>query len=170
MTILLFLFLFCLPISFLQLFRTDRKFPVRSTLPNEKKIFAQILLTFRYGRDDEEVMGLKLSNESVLCVEQIYPLLPGAPLPQPITKCQVFQKINPVTTDAEDIVGRSPIKSWLFFSFQEVLMKRLGPNAHLINLKLTHTVPASVRLLPAKEYRGAAIGINYDLRIYTGKV
>ncbi|XP_046437037.1 phosrestin-2-like [Daphnia pulex] len=104
-----------------------------------KKIFAQILLTFRYGRDDEEVMGLKLSNESVLCVEQIYPLLPGAPLPQPLTKCQ------------------------------EVLMKRLGPNAHLINLKLNHSVPASVRLLPAKEYRGAAIGINYDLRIYTAE-
>ncbi|KAI9555630.1 hypothetical protein GHT06_018145 [Daphnia sinensis] len=102
-------------------------------------IFAQILLTFRYGRDDEEVMGLKLSNESVLCVEQIYPLLPGAPLPQPLTKCQ------------------------------EVLMKRLGPNAHLVNLKLNHTVPASVRLLPAKEYRGAAIGINYDLRIYTAE-
>ncbi len=47
-------------------------------------------------------------------------------------------------------------------------MKRLGPQAHLINLKLNHTVPASVRLLPAKEYRGAAIGINYDLRVYTG--
>lgn len=56
------------------------------------QIFAQILLTFRYGRDDEEVMGLKLSNESVLCVEQIYPLLPGARLPQPLTKCQVFKK------------------------------------------------------------------------------
>ncbi|XP_057368015.1 phosrestin-2-like [Daphnia carinata] len=104
-----------------------------------KKIFAQILLTFRYGRDDEEVMGLKLSNESVLCVEQVYPLLPGVPAPQPLTKCQ------------------------------EVLMKRLGPNAHLVNLKLNHTVPASVRLLPAKEYRGAAIGINYDLRIYTAE-
>ena len=55
-----------------------------------KQIFAQILLTFRYGRDDEEVMGLKLSNESVLCVEQIYPLLPGAPIPQLLTKCQVL--------------------------------------------------------------------------------
>lgn len=48
-------------------------------------------------------------------------------------------------------------------------MKRLGPNAHCINLKLNHTVPASVRLLPAKEYRGAAIGISYDLRVFTGK-
>ena len=49
-------------------------------------------------------------------------------------------------------------------------MKRLGPQAHLVNLRLNHTVPASVRLLPAKEYRGAAIGINYDLRVYTGKL
>ena len=61
-----------------------------------KQIFAQILLTFRYGRDDEEVMGLKLSNESVLCVEQIYPLLPGAPIPQPLTKCQVLWKLRSV--------------------------------------------------------------------------
>lgn len=49
-------------------------------------------------------------------------------------------------------------------------MKRLGSQAHIINLKLNHTVPASVRLLPAKEYRGAAIGINYDLRVYTGNM
>lgn len=48
-------------------------------------------------------------------------------------------------------------------------MKRLGPQAHIINMRLNHAVPASVRLLPAKEYRGAAIGINYDLRVYTGK-
>ena len=48
-------------------------------------------------------------------------------------------------------------------------MKRLSPHAHLINMKLNHVVPASVRLLPAKEYRGAAIGINYDVRVYTGK-
>jgi hypothetical protein len=66
--------------------------PLHFGLTKKKKIFAQILLTFRYGRDDEEVMGLKLSNESVLCVEQIYPLLPGAPLPQPLTKCQVLKK------------------------------------------------------------------------------
>jgi len=34
-------------------------------------------------------MGLKLSNESVLCVEQICPLLPGTPTPRPLNKCQV---------------------------------------------------------------------------------
>lgn len=48
-------------------------------------------------------------------------------------------------------------------------MKRLGPQAHLVNMRLNHAVPPSVRLLPAKEYRGAAIGINYDLRVYTGR-
>ena len=62
---------------------------LRASFRNCNQIFAQILLTFRYGRDDEEVMGLKLSNESVLCVEQIYPTLPGVPPPQPLTKCQV---------------------------------------------------------------------------------
>ena len=55
------------------------------------QIFAQILLTFRYGRDDEEVMGLKLSNESVLCVEQVYPPLSATEQPtiQP-SQCQVI--------------------------------------------------------------------------------
>jgi hypothetical protein len=81
--ILLFITKFCPSLSL---------FPIHfdGQIEIQLQIFAQILLTFRYGRDDEEVMGLKLSNESVLCVEQIYPLLPGAPLPQPLTKCQVL--------------------------------------------------------------------------------
>lgn len=79
---------------------------------------------------------------------------------------------NQVASAIGENVGAitSTSDSMTSFYFQEVLMKRLGPNAHLVNLKLNHAVPASVRLLPAKEYRGAAIGINYDLRIYAGKV
>ena len=52
---------------------------------------------------------------------------------------------------------------------QEVLLRRLGPTAYAVNLKLNPPVPTSVRLLPAKEYRGASIGISYDLRIYAGQ-
>ncbi|KAG8264070.1 hypothetical protein J6590_019414 [Homalodisca vitripennis] len=38
-----------------------------------RKIFGQVTLTFRYGREDEEVMGLKFCNEAIMCLAQLYP-------------------------------------------------------------------------------------------------
>ncbi|XP_045510115.1 arrestin homolog [Colias croceus] len=38
-----------------------------------KKLFGQITLTFRYGREDEEVMGLKFCNEAIMSLAQIWP-------------------------------------------------------------------------------------------------
>lgn len=37
------------------------------------KIYGQITLTFRYGREDEEVMGLKFCNEAVISLKQLWP-------------------------------------------------------------------------------------------------
>ncbi|CAK1548135.1 unnamed protein product [Leptosia nina] len=39
-----------------------------------KKLFGQVTLTFRYGREDEEVMGLKFCNEAIMSLVQIWPL------------------------------------------------------------------------------------------------
>lgn len=39
----------------------------------DRKVFGQVTLTFRYGREDEEVMGLKFCNEAVMCLAQLYP-------------------------------------------------------------------------------------------------
>lgn len=39
----------------------------------EAKIYGQLTLTFRYGREDEEVMGLKFCNEAVIALQQIWP-------------------------------------------------------------------------------------------------
>ncbi|XP_050473603.1 phosrestin-2-like isoform X5 [Bombus huntii] len=44
----------------------------------EKRVYGQITLTFRYGREDEEVMGLKFCNEAVMCLAQLYPPYSGA--------------------------------------------------------------------------------------------
>lgn len=44
----------------------------------EKRVYGQITLTFRYGREDEEVMGLKFCNEAVMCLTQLYPPYSGA--------------------------------------------------------------------------------------------
>ena len=44
----------------------------------DKKVYGQITLTFRYGREDEEVMGLTFCNEAVMCLAQLYPPFTGA--------------------------------------------------------------------------------------------
>ncbi|CAH0747659.1 unnamed protein product [Diatraea saccharalis] len=41
--------------------------------PN-KKLYGQVTLTFRYGREDEEVMGLKFCNEAIMSLAQVYPM------------------------------------------------------------------------------------------------
>ncbi|KAL6420196.1 hypothetical protein ACFW04_013818 [Cataglyphis niger] len=43
-----------------------------------KRVFGQVTLTFRYGREDEEVMGLKFCNEAVMCLAQLYPPYAGS--------------------------------------------------------------------------------------------
>lgn len=41
---------------------------------NEKqKIMAQVVVTFRYGREEDEVMGLNFSKDLFLISEEIYP-------------------------------------------------------------------------------------------------
>lgn len=40
------------------------------------KIWGQITLTFRYGREDEEVLGLRFCNEAILALKQLWPPLP----------------------------------------------------------------------------------------------
>ncbi|XP_015379651.1 PREDICTED: arrestin homolog [Diuraphis noxia] len=101
----------------------------------KKKVFGQITLTFRYGREDEEVMGLKFCNEAIMCLAQIYP---------PHENAQREQN--------------TPL--------QEMLIQRLGSNAHAFSMEITHLAPPSVQLVPAKEYSGAPIGTSYDIRVY----
>ncbi|XP_077296145.1 phosrestin-2-like [Arctopsyche grandis] len=109
---------------------------VDQDLSESKKVFGQVTLTFRYGREDEEVMGLKFCNEAVMSLAQLYP-----PLPTP-ARCE----------------PNTPL--------QEALLQRLGSKAHAFSLELTPMAPPSVQLVPAKEYRGAPIGTSYDVRAY----
>ncbi|XP_055843469.1 uncharacterized protein LOC129910214 isoform X2 [Episyrphus balteatus] len=37
------------------------------------RIYAQLTLTFRYGREDEEVMGLRFCNEAIMSLHQVWP-------------------------------------------------------------------------------------------------
>lgn len=37
----------------------------------DRRVFAMVVLTFRYGREDEEVMGLKFYTEAILDYRQV---------------------------------------------------------------------------------------------------
>ncbi|KAK0172221.1 hypothetical protein PV328_005567 [Microctonus aethiopoides] len=104
-----------------------------------KKVYGQVTLTFRYGREDEEVMGLKFCTEAIVCLVQLYPSYPGADHQVPIT------------------------------ALQEALVRRLGPTAHAFSMEVPAVAPPSVHLLPAKEYNGAPIGTSYDVKAYVAE-
>uniref|UniRef100_A0A7N5PA18 Arrestin, lateral eye-like n=1 Tax=Ailuropoda melanoleuca TaxID=9646 RepID=A0A7N5PA18_AILME len=46
---------------------------VDSDYLKHRKIFGQVITTFRYGREEDEVMGLHFSRQLYLALEQIYP-------------------------------------------------------------------------------------------------
>ncbi|XP_042874275.1 arrestin homolog isoform X3 [Penaeus japonicus] len=106
----------------------------------DRKVFGQFVLTFRYGREDEEaVMGLRFCNEACLQAEQLWP------------------RQNP----DEPYKNLTPL--------QDTLVKRLGAGAVPFSFTVSSLAPPSVTLLPARSYAGAPIGTNYDLRVFVGE-
>ncbi|XP_043660152.1 uncharacterized protein LOC122624581 [Drosophila teissieri] len=51
------------------------------------RVYAQLTLTFRYGREDEEVMGLRFCNEAIMSLHQIWPRL-EEPTPESLSPLQ----------------------------------------------------------------------------------
>ncbi|XP_045130826.1 arrestin homolog isoform X2 [Portunus trituberculatus] len=107
----------------------------------DRKVFGQFVLTFRYGREDEEVMGLRFCNEACLQAQQLWP--------------QLDEEFS------QDDKNLSPL--------QDTLVKRLGAGAVPFSFNVSSLAPPSVTLLPARSYAGAPIGTNYDLRIFVGE-
>lgn len=52
---------------------------LQQTVSDNFRIWGQITLTFRYGREDEEVLGLRFCNEAILALKQLWPPLPKDP-------------------------------------------------------------------------------------------
>lgn len=40
-----------------------------------RRVYGQLITTYRYGREQDEVMGLKFSKELILCSEQLVPMI-----------------------------------------------------------------------------------------------
>lgn len=53
----------------------------------DRKIFGQVVCSFRYGREEDEIMGLNFQKDLFLASEQIYP--PREKNEENLTKLQV---------------------------------------------------------------------------------
>lgn len=69
-------------------FVTDGVVIVDNSYLKNGKIFGQIVCSFRYGRKDDEVMGLCFQKDMYLASEQIYPVLDNGSSVK-LTKIQV---------------------------------------------------------------------------------
>ncbi|GFQ65867.1 arrestin homolog [Trichonephila clavata] len=108
----------------------------------QRQVYGHVIATFRYGREDDEVMGLKFVKELYLASQQIYPpplQEDGQPLPQgPASKTQLK------------------------------LLDKLGSNAYPFTLQLPDNAPHSVVLQPGPEEQGQPCGVYYEVRITVG--
>ncbi|GIY52881.1 arrestin homolog [Caerostris darwini] len=85
----------------------------------QRNVYGHVIATFRYGREDDEVMGLKFVKELYLASQQIYP--------------------PPVSDDGQPLDPPSYSKT------QQKLIEKLGPNAYPFFMKVTnlHTTISS---------------------------
>lgn len=107
----------------------------------ERALHGQLVLLFRYGREDEEVMGLTFCNAVTLKSIQFYPTK-SAP--------------SPTHTTAIQRVIREHLSAYGV--------------AHTFNLQVSEHAPPSVMLYPARGYRGAPLGTSYELHFYASDV
>lgn len=105
-----------------------------------RKVFGQLVCSFRYGREEDEVMGLNFQKELFLASEQLYP---------------PPQKVDPL----------KPINS----KTQERLLKKLGPNAVPFTFNVPASAPASITLQQAKDENGEPCGVQYYVKIFAGE-
>lgn len=61
----------------------------------ERHVYGHLIATFRYGREDDEVMGLKFSKELYLCSEEIYPQPSDSQIKPSKTQDRLLSKLGP---------------------------------------------------------------------------
>ncbi|CAG5095421.1 Similar to Arr2: Phosrestin-1 (Drosophila melanogaster) [Cotesia congregata] len=72
--------------------KIDKLFGVIKADPEyikNKRVYGQVTLTFRYGREDEEYMGIKFCTEAIICFAQLYPPCSDSDHQEPSTALQV---------------------------------------------------------------------------------
>lgn len=64
-------------------------------LHEKRKVFGQVICSFRYGREEDEVMGLNFQKELYLASEQIYPQAEKPPKETSKLQERLLKKLGP---------------------------------------------------------------------------
>lgn len=99
-------------------------------------VIGQVITTFRYGREEDEVMGLHFSRQLYLASQQIVPS----------------------KHTSKDHVVMSKL--------QDKLIKRFGDDCFPFNFDLPANSPNSVTLQPHPDDHGSPLGVEYELRFF----
>lgn len=111
-------------------------------IDNNRKVWGQLVCTFRYGREEDEVMGLNFQKELYLTSEQLFP----------------------AKKDKASEANAPPLTK-----LQERLLRKLGPNAIPFTFKFPPSSPSSVTLQPGADESGEPCGVTYHVKIYAGE-
>ncbi|XP_012531304.1 arrestin homolog [Monomorium pharaonis] len=104
-----------------------------------RKVFGQVTTTYRYGREEDEVMGVKFSKEMVLCRDQIVPQ----------------KKEKQETTSIQDRLLKR-------------LSSDTTGSAFPFTFNFPQSAPCSITLQPGDDDQGKPLGVDYVLKIYVG--
>lgn len=110
-----------------------------------RRVFGQIVTTFRYGREEDEIMGLHFSRQLYLALEQVYPPAPSKQ-----------QTINETSNSEPQPLNK----------LQDKLLRKLGSAAHPFTFQLPKNAPPSVTLQPGPEDQGPPLGVEYEVKMF----
>ena len=125
------------------------------------------MFVFRYGREDEELMGLRFCNEIVVAAEQIYP----SAVDEAVLNSQRRQSNAAAATAAN---GNNAVKDDKESGSSSSSRVKLHTNSQgfvaiPFAVDMGRTIPPSVRLLPCRPYTGAPIGTTYEVQLFAGR-
>ena len=120
---------------------------------------------YRYGREDEELMGLRFCNEVVVAAEQIYP----TPLDEEIKKKKSTKDKSTENSEKSSESNQSTLGPNTTENATDGEPSKERRNSTLVNnqgfvavpfiVDMGNTAPPSVRLVPCRPYSGAPIGM-----------
>lgn len=157
----------------------------------DRKVFGHVLATFRYGRDDLDVLGLTFRKELYLVNEQIFPdpskqqqdinsnsnnsnncqdnsQLVESHATQSATAATTFLSTTKHNNNNCNVINNNNNnkKTRPLTRLQERLVKKLGANAFPFFFELPPLCPASVTLQPGPGDTGKPCGVDYELKAY----
>lgn len=117
-----------------------------------RKVFCSVVTVYRYGREEDEVMGVKFSKEMTVGSMQVAP-----------SKREKGIQITWYLHHGQTIWSGDE-----FTPIQEKLVKKMGPTAFPFTFNFPEMAPCSVTLQPGEDDQGKPLGVEYFVKCWVG--